>query len=244
MYYILTNEPPRISFSNNFNENIIIFYGKKILTHFQVLFVVHSVITNLYNRREVGFTSIEHQNRKEVPKDYDKPFCPNLIIELESQNLFEYWEARRDLVKKVNPQKIKSFFEAKTIKDYKNSRKFWNFYKSSIKLREDADFDSFPEELFWDDNKPHALLIKWKCLIAALRLINLHFFLVKIIIQADNRRGAHLSSTFLSNDSDLTQMLLHLVDQITSNNLTYQKEKSCRIRYVGWLNNNNNQKND
>ncbi|RNA13521.1 hypothetical protein BpHYR1_000174, partial [Brachionus plicatilis] len=33
--------------------------------------------------------------------------------------------------------------------DFKNSKKFWNFYKTSIKLRGDAEFDSFPEELCW-----------------------------------------------------------------------------------------------
>ncbi|RNA11666.1 hypothetical protein BpHYR1_048534 [Brachionus plicatilis] len=60
--------------------------------------------------------------------------------------------ARREY-KKLNRQKIKFYFEAKKSNDFKNSKKFWNFYKTSIKLRGDVEFDSFPEELYWDGIK-------------------------------------------------------------------------------------------
>ncbi|RNA13460.1 hypothetical protein BpHYR1_038323, partial [Brachionus plicatilis] len=53
---------------------------------------------------------------------------------------------------------MKSYFESKSSKDFKNSKKFWNFYKSSIKTRGDADLGSFPEELVWDDIKANNLV--------------------------------------------------------------------------------------
>ncbi|RNA16648.1 hypothetical protein BpHYR1_021039 [Brachionus plicatilis] len=68
------------------------------------------------------------------------------------QNLSQYRDARREY-KKLNRQKIKLYFEAKKSNDFKNSKKFWNFYKTSIKLRGVAEFDSFPEELCWDVKK-------------------------------------------------------------------------------------------
>ena len=45
---------------------------------------------------------------------------------------------------------MKTYFESK---DFKNSKKFWNFYKSSIKTRGDIDLDSSPEELIWNNTK-------------------------------------------------------------------------------------------
>ncbi|RNA09604.1 hypothetical protein BpHYR1_012411, partial [Brachionus plicatilis] len=79
-----------------------------------------------------------------------RDYCyQNYMMDKTEQNLFQYRDARREY-KKLNRQKIKLYFEAKKSNDFKNSKKFWNFNKTSIKLRGDAEFDSFPEELCWD----------------------------------------------------------------------------------------------
>ena len=55
----------------------------------------------------------------------------------------EYKEARREF-KNLNKLKIKEYFQTQTTKDFKNSKKFWQFYKSSVKLRSDKS-DDCPE---------------------------------------------------------------------------------------------------
>ncbi|RMZ97142.1 hypothetical protein BpHYR1_038756 [Brachionus plicatilis] len=74
-----------------------------------------------------------------------RDFCYHNYLNCKNESyLNEYREARRDF-KKLNRKKMKSFFESKSSKDLKNSKKFWSFYKSSIKTRGDADFNSIPE---------------------------------------------------------------------------------------------------
>ncbi|RNA00480.1 hypothetical protein BpHYR1_048781, partial [Brachionus plicatilis] len=82
-----------------------------------------------------------------------RDFCYHNYLKCKNESyLNEYREARRDF-KKLNRNKMKSFFESKSSKDLKNSKKFWSFFKSSIKTRGEADFNSIPEELVWADTK-------------------------------------------------------------------------------------------
>jgi hypothetical protein len=52
----------------------------------------------------------------------------------------EYKIARKEF-KALNRLKMKEFFALKSAKDFKNSKKFWNFYKSSIKIKSDVSID-------------------------------------------------------------------------------------------------------
>ena len=62
------------------------------------------------------------------------------------ENVLEYKNARKEF-KNLNRMKIKEYFEKKTSYDFKNSKKFWSFYKSSIKIRSDLAFDENPETI-------------------------------------------------------------------------------------------------
>ncbi len=54
-----------------------------------------------------------------------------------------YREARNNF-HKLNRSKLLSFFEKKGTKDFKNSKKFWDFYKTSVKIRSDRAHSDSP----------------------------------------------------------------------------------------------------
>ena len=54
-----------------------------------------------------------------------------------------YKESRRSF-QSLNRKKMIIYFESKQIKDFKNSKKFWQFYKSSIKLKSDVSSSDMP----------------------------------------------------------------------------------------------------
>ncbi|RNA30242.1 cell surface [Brachionus plicatilis] len=73
-----------------------------------------------------------------------RDFCYHNYLNCKNESyLNEYREARRDF-KKLNRKKM-NFFWSKSSKDFNNSKEFLSFYKSSIKTRGDADFNSIPE---------------------------------------------------------------------------------------------------
>ena len=61
-----------------------------------------------------------------------------------------YKEARINF-QYLNRSKIKQYFEKKGINDFKNSRRFWKFYKSSIKLRSDKTGNDAPNLIIQDN---------------------------------------------------------------------------------------------
>lgn len=86
----------------------------------------------------------------------------------------EYKVARKEF-KALNRQKMKDFFGHKSSKDFKNSKKFWNFYKSSIKIKSDVsneDLDNF--EIITVKIKRKQLKKKSICSINFLHHLNLH----------------------------------------------------------------------
>ena len=66
----------------------------------------------------------------------------------QSWNLYK--DARKNF-QYLNRVKMKKYFEDKGIKDFKNSKKFWQFYKSSVKLRSDKSSDC-PNLIVHDNN--------------------------------------------------------------------------------------------
>jgi hypothetical protein len=57
------------------------------------------------------------------------------------------WDTYRDArnnFHKLNRSKLLSFFEKKGTKDFKNSKKFWDFYKTSVKIRSDRAHSDSP----------------------------------------------------------------------------------------------------
>lgn len=78
-----------------------------------------------------------------ISKNY-RDYCHTLFSQSKSNHdLLENKEARREF-KKLNRLKIKEQFKTQTTKNFKNSKKFWQFYKSSVKLRSDKS-DDCPE---------------------------------------------------------------------------------------------------
>jgi hypothetical protein len=73
-----------------------------------------------------------------------------LSLASEEELLTEYRSARNEF-NKLNRVKLKEFFKGKTQKDFKNSKKFYKFYKSSIKLRRDSSNGEFTEAIQFDD---------------------------------------------------------------------------------------------
>ena len=57
-----------------------------------------------------------------------------------------YREARSDF-QSLNRKKMIQYFESKKINDFKNSKKFWQFYKSSIKLKSDVSSSDMPSSM-------------------------------------------------------------------------------------------------
>jgi len=57
-----------------------------------------------------------------------------------------YKEFRR-IFQSLNRKKMILYFESKQIKDFKNSKKFWQFYKSSIKLKSDVSSSDMPSTM-------------------------------------------------------------------------------------------------
>jgi len=54
------------------------------------------------------------------------------------------YKTARNNFAKLNKQKIITYFENKGIRDFKNSKKFWEFYKSSVKIRSDKSYTTYP----------------------------------------------------------------------------------------------------
>ena len=51
----------------------------------------------------------------------------------------------------LNRSKIKQYFEKKGLSDFKNSKKFWQFYKSSVKLESDKCDNDGPNLIIKDN---------------------------------------------------------------------------------------------
>ena len=61
----------------------------------------------------------------------------------------KYKQARKTF-KYLNRAKIKIYFENQGTKDFRNSKKFWQFYKSSVKLRSDKSGNEGPNLITYD----------------------------------------------------------------------------------------------
>jgi hypothetical protein len=61
---------------------------------------------------------------------------------------WELYKSARKYFNCLNRQKINHYFASKSAKDFKNSKKFWKFYKSLIKLRSDTSLSDCPDLIF------------------------------------------------------------------------------------------------
>lgn len=63
--------------------------------------------------------------------------------------VINYKQARK-YFNSLNRKKMIDFFSSKGVSDFKNSKKFWLFYKSSVKLRSDISVDECPDLIIYD----------------------------------------------------------------------------------------------
>jgi hypothetical protein len=88
-------------------------------------------------------------------RDYYHHLCSDsknddaLSIEHKNELIVQFKEARKEF-NRLNRLKIKEFFKGKAPKDFKNSKKFHRFYKSSIKHRSDVSHDEIIEPIRFD----------------------------------------------------------------------------------------------
>ena len=74
-----------------------------------------------------------------------------LAVNSNSEQDWNQYKISRNQFKYLNRTKIKQYFENKGTKDFKNSKKFWQFYKSSIKLRSDKNCSNEPNLIVKDN---------------------------------------------------------------------------------------------
>jgi len=65
----------------------------------------------------------------------------------DNKEKWDEYRAARTKFQSLNRSKMVAYFKSKGVKDFKNSKKFWQFYKSSIKLRSDVSSDDCPSTM-------------------------------------------------------------------------------------------------
>ena len=75
-------------------------------------------------------------------------------IKSKTETDWEIYKENRSRFHKSNRLKLINYFEKQGTKDFKNSKKFWDFYKSSVKIRSDKSNCDIPKMIYDDNDLP------------------------------------------------------------------------------------------
>ena len=126
-----------------------------------------------------------------------KDYLYNVAMGTQSENDWELFKLQRSFLKRMKKEKIISYFADKTSKDFKNSKKFWKFYSTTIKVKSHEKSNELPpvihnEDEYADDPASIAKLfnkffttISFSSSISDLEFIYLNIFYLQIIKKID-----------------------------------------------------------